>query len=166
MPRGPWHSTNGWARKSQRQLPDDVRDCPPPSSPAPVCCKIQYVFVTNRHFHTQACIRRQVDTLRPKIHCYSYHKERFPSTNSSIWGGTGACWCPVYSCGRGGHFTHHTAAGVLLYLFASHRHHGHSCRSGKPVGLVIAAGIVTDAHVAVEEGHGAEQAHAGACLAW
>lgn len=37
VPCRPWHSRNGAALKSSRQLPGDMRACPPPWSPAPVC---------------------------------------------------------------------------------------------------------------------------------
>ena len=37
VPCRPWHSRNGAVLKSSRQLPGDMRACPPPWSPAPVC---------------------------------------------------------------------------------------------------------------------------------
>lgn len=39
VPRWPWHSMKGADRKFSRQLPVDMRDCPPPWSPDPVCWK-------------------------------------------------------------------------------------------------------------------------------
>ncbi len=57
VPYGPWHSTNGCLWKFCKQLPVDVRDRPPPSSPDPVCwnkeMKMHYVICSKckeKHF--------------------------------------------------------------------------------------------------------------------
>lgn len=49
VPRWPWHSMNGADLKSSRQLPGDIRDCPPPWSPDPVCWKEQWKNLVTVH---------------------------------------------------------------------------------------------------------------------
>lgn len=66
-----------------------------------------------------------------------------------------------YGDGRG--LAHRAAADVGLDLVLGHGHHGQRGGSGKPVGLVVPAGVVADIpRVAVQEGHGAEASQAGA----
>ena len=60
--------------------------------------------------------------------------------------------------------THHTAADVRSDVTALKGHAGHGGGGGQPVGLVVAAGVVTGAHVAVGEGHGGEETHTRARL--
>lgn len=73
----------------------------------------------------------------------------------------------MYSNGLRWRLTHGAAADVLGNLGLADRHHGNGGSSGKPIGLIIASGIV--AHfidVAVNERHGAEVGQAGTSKPW
>lgn len=57
VPCRPWHSRNGAALKSSRQLPGDMRACPPPWSPAPVCYQIKERIRAQTHADNPGSIR-------------------------------------------------------------------------------------------------------------
>lgn len=66
-----------------------------------------------------------------------------------------------YDVGRG--FTDHASTDVLSDGVFSNGHHWYRCVRRKPVGLVVAAGVIAHAvEVAKQERHGAKSPEAGA----
>lgn len=61
--------------------------------------------------------------------------------------------------GRGGGFTHHTAADVLSDGGAAYRYAGNRRRGRQPVGFIVPTGVRAGPHVAGGEGHGGEDGH-------
>ena len=119
-----------------------------------------FIFTVNLALHTQP-------PTHPDTHTCPHHQEgvavpqRPPVVGARGWVGVLA----VDGDRRGVGLAHHTAADQRADLHALHGHRGHGRVGGEPVGLVVAAGVIAGGHVAVGEGHGAEDTHAGASLA-
>lgn len=117
---------------------------------------------TLTHAHKHACTHRHAETHADILtHKLTHHEEGVSHPQTPPVGGTEgvAVFLAVNCHSRGGGLTHYAAADVLLDVLAHHRHHGHCRCGGQPVGLVIAADVVTHAHFTVGERHGAEETH-------
>lgn len=95
----------------------------------------------------------------------SYHEEgvanpETPPAFGTLWDGNVLA---VDSHSLGWCFTHRAATDVLGDLVAADGHHGYRSGGGKPIGFIIAAGVVAHfVYVAINKRHGAEASQAGA----
>lgn len=103
------------------------------------------------------------------MHPLSYHQKRVSYPKAPpVWGAgrNGLVLAVQGHCLRGG-LAHGTPADVGLDLLLGQRRRGQRRGAGQPVGLVIAAGVVTHlVDVAVGKWHGAKHRQAGSCQTW
>lgn len=100
------------------------------------------------------------------MHPLSYHQKRvsYPKAPPVGWAGGNGLVLAVQCHGLRGGLAHSASADVGLDLLLGQRRRGQRGRAGQPVGLVIAAGVVTHlVDVAVGKGHGTKHRQAGPC---